>query len=103
MNVRHHPRLALVIGGLIPGDERTVQYEGIADEPTGAELERIKHAYYDVYRDGPSRLTWPGSIYVRVRPTSIRYSDYNLTPPEIVEFRADQLVAQNQRVEGSTR
>lgn len=91
-NLRQNPKLALVIGGLIPGDERTVQYEGIADEPSGQDLERPKNLYYGVYPDGPSRLSWPGLIYMRVRPTWVRYSDYNLDPPEIVEFRAEQLV-----------
>ena len=91
-NVRQNPKLALVIGGLLPGDERTVQYEGIADEPSGSALERLKQTYYAVYPDGPSRLHWPGLIYVRVRPTWIRYSDYNLDPPQIVEFSTEQLV-----------
>jgi hypothetical protein len=35
---------------------------------------------------------WPGLIYVRVRPTWIRYSDYNVDPPQIVEVTADQLL-----------
>jgi hypothetical protein len=90
-NLRQNNRLALVIGGLAPGDERTVQYEGVADEPSGAELERLKNAYYAVYPDGPTRLTWTGLIYVRVRPTWIRYSDYNANPAEIVEFGPGQL------------
>jgi hypothetical protein len=91
-NLRCNPRLALVIGGLEAGDERTVQYEGVADEPSGEELERLKAVYYRAYPDGPSRLAWPGLIYVRVRPTWVRYSDYHVDPPQIVEFRADQLV-----------
>lgn len=33
-----------------------------------------------------------GLIYIRVRPTWIRYSDYNVDPPQIVEFTADDLV-----------
>jgi hypothetical protein len=90
-NLRQNPKLALVIGGLIEGDERTVQYEGIADEPSGVELERLKQAYYGVYPDGPGRLSWRGLIYVRVRPTWIRYSNYNVDPPQIVEFTAEQL------------
>lgn len=90
-NLRQNQRLALVIGGLIAGDERTVQYEGVADEPEGTELERIKKVYYRAYPDGRSRLSWPGLIYVRVRPTWIRYSNYNVNPPEILEFRAEQL------------
>jgi len=91
-NLRRNPRLALVIGGLVGGDERTVQYEGIADEPFGVELERLKRVYYAAYPDGPSRLSWPGLTYIRVRPTWIRYSDYNVDPPLIVEFSAEQLV-----------
>jgi general stress protein 26 len=91
-NLRQNPRVALVIGGWVPGDERTVQYEGLADEPSGSEMERLKESYYAVYPDGPSRLSWPGLIYIRVRPTWIRYSDYNRNPPEIVGFRAESLV-----------
>ena len=90
-NLRTNPQIALVIGGLNAGDERTVQYEGTADEPSGAELERLQAVYFSVYPDGPSRLTWPGITYVRVRPAWIRYSDFNQTPPQIVEFRAEDL------------
>lgn len=91
-NFRQNPKLALVIGGLTADDERTVQYEGMADEPKGDELERLKAVYYRAYPDGPSRLTWPGLIYVRVRPLWIRYSDYKINPPQIVEFRPEQLI-----------
>ena len=91
-NLRRNPHVALVIGGVSEGDERTVQYEGIADVPAGEELERLKTMYYRVYPDGPSRLSWPGLIYVRVRPTWIRFSDFTQNPPEIVEFRADHLL-----------
>ena len=85
-NLRSHPKAALVIGGLTPGDERTVQLEGLADEPAGEDLERLKRVYYDVFPDGPSRLSWPGLIYLRVRPAWVRFSDYNQGPPLIVEF-----------------
>ena len=90
-NLRTNPRLAFVIGGAVPGDERTVQYEGVADEPTGAECERIRAAYFSAWPDGRSRANWLGLIYVRVRPTWIRYSDFNQNPPLVVEFDARQL------------
>ena len=90
-NLRKNAHIALVIGGWLPGDERTVQYEGEADEPSGAELERLKHVYYSVWPDGPSRAGWPGLIYIRVVPKWIRYSDYNQGPPEIVEFKIEDL------------
>jgi len=92
-NLRLNPKLAFVIGGLLPGDERTVQYEGVADEPSGGDLDRLKQVYYETYSDGPSRLSWPGIMYVRVRPTWVRYSDYNVDPPLIVEFTSEQLHA----------
>jgi Pyridoxamine 5'-phosphate oxidase len=38
VNLRRNPGIAFVIGGTTDGDERTVQYEGVSDEPTGAEL-----------------------------------------------------------------
>jgi general stress protein 26 len=90
-NVRQNPKLALVVGGLREGDERTLQLEGIADEPSGVELERLKNAYYAVYPDGRERLSWPGLIYIRVRPTWARYSDYTADPPEIIELGVEEL------------
>lgn len=90
-NLRRNPKVAFVVGGLFAGDERTVQYEGEADEPIGAELERVKAVYYSAYPDGPARVNWPGLIYVRVRPNWIRYSDYNRSPAQIIEFRGEEL------------
>jgi general stress protein 26 len=92
-NLRRNPKVAFVIGGLVDGEERTVQYEGLADEPTGEELERVKQAYYDVYPDGRSRLAWPGLTYVRVQPAWIRYSDFSVASPMILEFTAAELLA----------
>ena len=36
-------------------------------------------------------IRWPGLIYVRARPTWIRWSDYICDPPEIVEYDREQL------------
>ena len=85
-NLRANPAIALVIGGTRDGDERTVQYEGTADEPSGAELERLLALYYARFPDGRERRSWPGLIYVRVKPTWIRYSNFSVQPPEIIEF-----------------
>jgi general stress protein 26 len=85
-NLRGNPAVALVIGGTREGDERTVQFEGTADEPEGAELERLQRVYFERFPDGPDRQAWPGLIYVRVKPTWIRFSDFSQQPPEIVEF-----------------
>ena len=85
-NLRANSAVAFVIGGTRDGDERTVQYEGIADEPDGPELERVLAVYYARFPEGPARRSWPGLIYVRVKPTWVRYCNFNAEPPEIVEF-----------------
>ena len=85
-NLRQNPRIAIVVGGLTAGEERTVQYEGIADEPKGIELDRLKERYFVRFPDGRDRQTWPGLTYLRTRPTWLRFSNFNQNPPEIVEF-----------------
>ena len=87
-NLRRRAEIAFVIGSLEGIDERTVQYEGRADEPTGAERARLKQLYFGVFPDGRERQTWPGLTYIRATPTWLRYSDYNLDPPDIVDAKA---------------
>ena len=90
-NLRRNPAVAFVIGGTRATDERTVQYEGIADVPTGDELKRLQEIYFAVFPDGRDRLSWPGLIHIRVKPTWIRYSNFSAPPPEIVEFSREML------------
>jgi PPOX class probable F420-dependent enzyme len=89
-NLRNAPRIALVVGGL-DGEEITAQIEGVADEPQGAELERLRQTYFAAYPDGPTRSTWPGLTYFRVRPRWIRLSDFSRNPPLLVEFSTADL------------
>ena len=93
VNLARNPAMALVIGGTGDGDERTVQYEGLADIPSGVELERARELYFEWFPDGRDRLQWPGVIHVRVRPIWIRYSNFNIQPPDIVEFSAAELTS----------
>ncbi len=85
-NLRKHANIALVIGW---DDEMTVQLEGVADEPAGPELDRLKTTYFAVYPDGESRQSWSGITYFRVRPTWARYSDFH--DGTVVEFTDAQL------------
>jgi pyridoxine/pyridoxamine 5'-phosphate oxidase len=66
--------------------EVTLQYEGIAEEPSGEELDRYKEAYFKKLPDGRDRQSWPGIAYFVVRPKWIRYSDFDARPPVIEEF-----------------
>jgi general stress protein 26 len=90
-NLRANPAVAFVIGGTRDGDERTVQYEGIADVPSGDELRRVQEIYFGVFPDGRERLSWAGLIHIRVTPTWIRYSSFSAQPPLILEFDAASL------------
>lgn len=96
-NVLRDGRIAVVFGaagGYVSGshDERTVQYQGVADVPSGRELKRVQEEiYFKLFPEGRERLKWAHIAYVRVRPTWIRYSNYNVNPPEIVELNGDEL------------
>jgi hypothetical protein len=85
-NLRQNPQIAFVIGGFTESDERTVQFQGIVDEPGGAELEELKEFYFCRFPDGRQRLNWPGLVYFRARPRWLRYSDFTQSPPQITEF-----------------
>ena len=73
-NLRRCPTISIVVGW---DHEITVQYEGIADEPAGSELDSLKESYFAVYPEGRDRQGWQGITYFRVRPSWIRYSDFN--------------------------
>lgn len=84
-NLIARPSCSFVIGGWGTG-EQTVQYEGEAEELKPPELERYQTMYFEVWPDGPARMTWPGIVYFVVRPAWIRYSDFDQNPPRIREF-----------------
>jgi hypothetical protein len=84
-NLIANPKCSFTIGGWGSG-EQTVQYEGEAEELEPPDLERFQQTYFNAWPDGPARMTWPGIVYFVVRPTWIRYSDYDQRPPLIQEF-----------------
>ncbi|HYL77607.1 MAG TPA: pyridoxamine 5'-phosphate oxidase family protein [Bryobacteraceae bacterium] len=84
-NLIARPACSFVIGGWGEG-EQTVQYEGVAEELKSPELERYQETYFKAWPDGPARMSWPGIVYFVVRPTWIRYSDFDQDPPMICEF-----------------
>ena len=90
-NLRERPETAFVIGSLEGADERTVQYEGKVDEPRGAERVRVSELYCGVFPDGRQRQQWPDLTYFRATPRWLRYSDYNVDPPLVLEWDATAL------------
>ncbi len=69
------------------GGEQTVQLDGVAFEPAGAELDRYREAYFIAWPDGRDRLGWAGITHLVVKPQWIRATDYDQSPPLIEEMR----------------
>jgi hypothetical protein len=90
-NLRRHPRAALGLGPAGADAAQTVQLEGLADEPRGADLDRLLALYFERFPDGRERQRLPDITYWRVRPTWIRVSDYTVDPPHIVELASSDL------------
>ncbi len=83
-NLIERAACSFVIGGW--DSEQTLQFEGLAAEPHGEELRRCRQAYFAVWPDGPSRMSWPGIAWFAVRPRWIRFSDFDRNPPLIEEI-----------------
>jgi pyridoxine/pyridoxamine 5'-phosphate oxidase len=84
-NLIARPACCFAIGGW-GAEEQTVQYEGEAEKLKSPELERYQESYFEAWPDGPARLSLSGIVYFVVRPTWIRYSDFDHNPPMIREF-----------------
>lgn len=82
-NLKANPAAAFVLG--CTGDE-TLQYEGTASEPVGAELARVQAVYFAKWPDGPTRMNRPNICYFVLKPKWIRFSDYGETPTLIEEL-----------------
>ena len=82
INLRRDPNISAVIGW---SDDGTLQYEGAADEPSGEDLVRIQHVYFNAFPDGRERLKWAGITYVRIKPSWIRFTSYT-EPAKNVEM-----------------
>jgi hypothetical protein len=82
-NLIARPACSVVLG--FPG-EKTLQLEGNAMEPDGAERTRYQEAYFLSWPDGRDRIGWMGMTYLVVRPTWIRFSDFDQRPPLIEEI-----------------
>jgi hypothetical protein len=82
-NLRHNPRIAFVVGG----DDATVQYDGVADEPAGTERDRLVELHLAHFPERRGRERLGDLTYFRVRPLWIRYTRLRCGVPEIVEWR----------------
>ena len=78
-NVMANPLVSFTIGNTAgSGDERTVQYQGVAEELIGEQLDRLQPLYFATWPDGVDRVRWPHITWFVVHPRWIRYSDFNI-------------------------
>ena len=85
-NMQRNPRVAAVIGW---EGEKTLQYEGIADEPDEYAVAELKKIYFALLPENRGHDGWPGLTYMRIRPLWIRLSNYG-RPWSVEEFRFDR-------------
>jgi hypothetical protein len=72
-------RVSFTIGNTVGhGDERTAQYEGVAEELAGEQLTRLQPLYFAVWPDCVAHKQWPHITWFVIRPRWIRYSDFNI-------------------------
>ena len=74
-NMMANPRASFTVGN---ADERTVQYEGIAEELTGENVQRFQPVYFATWPDGVARQQWPDITWFVIRPRWIRFTDYKI-------------------------
>jgi pyridoxine/pyridoxamine 5'-phosphate oxidase len=82
-NLLRQPACSFVVGW---GGEQTVQFEGVAEELSDEGRERYLEMYFAVWPECRAHLQWPDITHFVVRPTWIRYSDYDQSPPLIKEL-----------------
>jgi len=81
-NLKANPHVAVVIGW----DDATVQYEGIATEAEGEEMERLKAIFAKKTPGAAKFFDIPQTRYFKVTPKWLRLRDYSTTPETVIEL-----------------
>lgn len=84
-NLQENSRVAFVIGW-DSSEYVTVQYEGIASELFGEELEKYVALFHQKTPSSARYQSHPEQRYFKVQPTWIRYSDLGGEEEKIEEF-----------------
>lgn len=83
-NLKENNKVALVIGW--DEDYITVQYEGIAEELEGSEIEKYVALYHKKAPEAAAFKSHKNQTYWKVKPTWIRYSDLSGDEEKIYEY-----------------
>jgi pyridoxine/pyridoxamine 5'-phosphate oxidase len=81
-NLVERPSCSFVVGW---EGQRTVQLEGVASLLSGDRLTHYLKTYFTVWPGAEARINSPGIVFFGVRPTWVRYCDFDQRPPLIAE------------------
>ncbi len=82
-NIQKNPNCAIVFGN---NEKITLQYEGVASVLEGDELKEYKNIYFQKTPSSKKYEAHPNQVYLKIKPTWIRYTDYNKEPEMIFEM-----------------
>jgi nitroimidazol reductase NimA-like FMN-containing flavoprotein (pyridoxamine 5'-phosphate oxidase superfamily) len=82
-NMMANPHVSFTVGNTAidasgRADERTAQYEGMAEELTGERLTQLRPVYFATWPDCVEHQHWKDITWFVIQPRWIRYSDYNV-------------------------
>lgn len=77
-NLYRNPNVAMAIVTELGKECHTCQYEGIVSWPTEAALPGLLDIYFAARPEGLLHRGWPHLVYLQIRPTWIRISNYDL-------------------------
>lgn len=90
-NLARNPHVAIVVGNDVQ-KAITVQYEGRAEELTGAELDRCRQLHIKKNPRSEKYARNPEQRFFKVTPTWIRYSDLGSKPRVEFELSSAKLI-----------
>jgi PPOX class probable F420-dependent enzyme len=83
-NLKRSPRVAVVVGHEAP---RTLQYEGTAEELSGARERELAALLLARHPETAAFVSVPTARTFLVSPRWMRLTDYSTTPPGVLEIR----------------
>ena len=84
-NLQQNHVVALTFGWSF--EEFNIQYEGVAQlVKSGDEYKKCEETYFTSHPESEEFKGIPETVFIKVKPTWIRLSDYSTTPPRIEEL-----------------
>ena len=83
-NIAKNSQVSIVVGGF--KNDPTVQIDGLIEELAGEREDQAKKSIFSIHPEWKSYFQSPKSRFFKIRPLWLRYSDFSLQPPEIIQI-----------------